>query len=53
MDPGGRLKDRMSWKGYESGHMMYLRKNDLQTGNDDIRDFIIKSLPKSGVAAKF
>ncbi|MCX2482420.1 S10 family peptidase [Pedobacter sp. MR2016-24] len=53
MDPGGRLKERMSWKGYESGHMMYLRKNDLQTGNDDIRDFIIKSLPKSGVAAKF
>lgn len=53
MDPGGKLKDRMSWQGYESGHMMYLRKDDLAKGNDHIRDFIIKSLPKAGVAAKF
>ena len=53
MDPGGKLKDRMSWEGYESGHMMYLRKDDLQKGNDHIRDFISKSLPKAGVAAKF
>jgi carboxypeptidase C (cathepsin A) len=28
MDPSGKLKDRMSWKGYRSGHMMYLRKQD-------------------------
>jgi hypothetical protein len=27
----------MSWKGYRSGHMMYLRKQDLETANDDIR----------------
>lgn len=53
MDAGGKLKDRMSWKGYESGHMMYLRKVDLQQGNDDIRAFISKSLPKAGVSAKF
>jgi carboxypeptidase C (cathepsin A) len=53
MDPSGKLKDRMSWKGYESGHMMYLRKVDLQQGNDDIRAFISKSLPKAGVSAKF
>ena len=53
MDPGGKLKDRMSWEGYESGHMMYLRKVDLEKGNNDIRDFITKSLPKAGVAAKF
>lgn len=53
MDPGGKLKDRMSWEGYESGHMMYLRKDDLKKGNDHIRDFISKSLPKAGVAAKF
>jgi hypothetical protein len=31
MDPSGKLKDRMSWKGYRSGHMMYLRKQDLET----------------------
>lgn len=53
MDPGGNLKDRMSWEGYESGHMMYLRKDDLQKGNDHIREFIRKSLPNAGVAAKF
>lgn len=53
MDPGGKLKDRMSWEGYESGHMMYLRKDDLLKANDHIREFISKSLPKPGVAAKF
>jgi carboxypeptidase C (cathepsin A) len=53
MDPGGRLKDRLSWKGYRSGHMMYLRKQDLQTANDDIREFIKASTPKTGEAAKY
>lgn len=53
MDPGGKLKDRMSWEGYESGHMMYLRSADLQKGNDDLRNFIKKSLPEAGAASKF
>ncbi len=53
MDPSGKLQDRMSWEGYESGHMMYLRKPDLKLGNDHIRAFIEKSLPKAGVPAKF
>ncbi|SHL46529.1 Carboxypeptidase C (cathepsin A) [Chitinophaga jiangningensis] len=53
LDPGGRLKDRLSWKGYRSGHMMYLRKDDLATGNDDIRNFIRASLPKAGQPAKY
>ncbi|AXE18821.1 carboxypeptidase [Runella rosea] len=53
MDPSGKLKDRMSWKGYRSGHMMYLRKEDLQTGNEDIRQFIKQSLPKPGQPAKY
>jgi len=53
MDPSGKLKDRMSWKGYRSGHMMYLRKEDLIKGNDDLREFIQKSLPKPGVPAKY
>jgi hypothetical protein len=53
MDPSGKLKDRMTWKGYRSGHMMYLRKNDLETANEDIRTFIKNSLPKSGEAAKY
>ena len=53
MDPSGKLKDKMSWKGYRSGHMMYLRKQDLETANQDIRDFIKASLPKEGQAAKY
>ncbi len=53
MDPSGRLKDRMSFKGYRSGHMMYLRAEDLKNANDDIRDFIQKSLPAAGTPAKY
>ncbi|MCW3465665.1 S10 family peptidase [Chitinophaga nivalis] len=53
LDPGGRLKDRLSWRGYRSGHMMYLRKDDLTTGNDDIRAFIRASVPKAGQPAKY
>jgi len=40
MDPAGRLQDRMWWKGYRSGHMMYLRAEDIVTSNQDIRDFV-------------
>lgn len=53
MDPSGKLKDRVSFKGYRSGHMMYLRKEDLKTATEDIRQFIIDSTPKSGEAAKY
>jgi carboxypeptidase C (cathepsin A) len=53
MDPSGKLKSRLSWKGYRSGHMMYLRKQDLQTANDDLRQFIKESLPKPGEAARY
>ena len=35
----------ISFKGYESGHMMYLRREDLKNANNDIRDFIQMSLP--------
>lgn len=53
MDPSGKLKERMTWHGYRSGHMMYLRKEDLATSNEHIRDFIKKSLPKAGQPAKY
>ena len=46
IDPSGKMKDRLSFKGYRSGHMMYLRKEDLKNSNDDIREFIIKTTPK-------
>ena len=53
MDPGGRLKDRMTWKGFRSGHMMYLRREDLATSNEQLREFIVKSIPKPGHPAKY
>ncbi|MBC6607093.1 carboxypeptidase [Hymenobacter sp. BT188] len=53
MDPSGKMKDRMSFKGYRSGHMMYLRSEDLATSNEDIREFIRASLPKSGQPAQY
>ncbi len=52
MDPAGRFQDRMSWKGYRSGHMMYLRRPDLKKANDDIREFILNTLPAKGEPAK-
>ncbi len=53
LDPSGRMKDRMRFEGYRSGHMMYLRAEDLVKSNDDLRDFIQKALPGAGVPAKY
>ena len=53
MDPAGKFNNRFSWKGYRSGHMMYLRKQDLTTANEDIRQFIRASLPAAGVPARY
>ncbi len=53
MDPSGRTKDRMSFKGYRSGHMMYLRREDLQKSNEDLREFIKSCTPAPGQAAKY
>lgn len=52
IDPSGKLKSRMNFKGYRSGHMMYLRRADLKTANEDIRNFIKKS-SSNGKAAKY
>ncbi len=53
MDPSGKMKERLSWKGYESGHMMYLRKPDLATSTEDLREFIIKTLRKPEQPARY
>ena len=45
IDAAGKLKGRLSWEGYRSGHMMYLRKEDLATANQHLRDFILKAIP--------
>ena len=47
IDPSGKMKDRFYFKGYRSGHMMYLRAEDLIKSNEDIRKFILNtSYPK-------
>ncbi len=53
LDPSGKMKDRMSFKGYMSGHMMYLRAEDLQKSNDDLREFIQKTMVSRTEAAKY
>ena len=52
VDPSGRMKDRFDFKGYRSGHMMYLRRQDLEAANNDLRDFILKTAAK-GKSAKY
>jgi carboxypeptidase C (cathepsin A) len=52
MDPSSRFQDRMSWKGYRSGHMMYLRRPDLKQANEDIREFILGAIPAPDEPAK-
>jgi len=52
LDPSGKMKDRISFKSYESGHMMYLRRADLKTANEDIRSFI-KASSSQGKSAQY
>ena len=53
LDPSGQMRDRLSFKGYRSGHMMYLRHEDLAQANQDIRLFIKQTLPNKDQAAKY
>jgi carboxypeptidase C (cathepsin A) len=53
MDPSGKLKDRMHWEGYESGHMLYLRKEDAALATDNLRKFLKESVAKPGTPAKY
>ncbi|QSE95920.1 S10 family peptidase [Fulvivirga lutea] len=52
VDPSGKMKDRFYFEGYRSGHMMYLRNEDLEKANDDLRTFIKNSFEK-GKSAKY
>lgn len=51
MDPSGRLQDRFRFETYRSGHMMYLRQEDLETSNQHIREFLEASIPPAGEPA--
>lgn len=53
MDPAGKLSERMDFIGYRGGHMMYLRKEDLQKATEDVRSFILKTLPAKNQPAKY
>ena len=53
IDPSGKMKDRFSFRTYRSGHMMYLRSEDLESSNEHIREFIRNSTPAEGQAAKY
>ncbi|RUO23577.1 carboxypeptidase [Aliidiomarina iranensis] len=53
MDPSGKMKDRLFFEGYRSGHMMYLRRHDLELSNEHLREFILNALPAEGTPAKY
>lgn len=53
LDPSSKMQKRLSFKGYRSGHMMYLRAEDLEKSNADLRDFIKAAIPGKGQAAKY
>jgi carboxypeptidase C (cathepsin A) len=52
LDPSGQLRDRMRFHTYRSGHMMYLRAEDLPVSNEHIREFIRWAIPPGGTPAK-
>ena len=52
IDPSGKMKDRFYFKGYRSGHMMYLRNEDLIKANDNLRTFISETTT-NGKSAKY
>lgn len=53
MDRSGQFRDRFVFQGYRSGHMMYLRAEDLPTSNQHIRQFILDSVPTVGTPARY
>ncbi len=53
LDPSGKMRSRLHFKGYRSGHMMYLRAEDLAAANEDIREFIRRTLPAKDEPAKY
>lgn len=53
IDKSGKMQDRFHFETYESGHMMYLRKEDLKSANEDIRQFIKNSIPEAKAPIKY
>ncbi len=53
LDPSRQLTDRMRFEAYRSGHMMYLRAEDLASSNEHLREFIAWATPAPGEAARW
>lgn len=53
MDPSGRLQDRFRFDTYRSGHMMYLRHEDLESSNQHIREFMEWALSRAEEPARY
>ncbi|HEX7091207.1 MAG TPA: hypothetical protein VF192_13785 [Longimicrobiales bacterium] len=53
LDPSGRLASRMRFQGYRSGHMMYLRQEDLAVATEDLREFIRQASVRPGMKASY
>jgi carboxypeptidase C (cathepsin A) len=53
LDRAGRLQDRIRFEAYRSGHMMYLRQEDLAASNGHIREFIRDAVRGAAVPARF
>ncbi|MBX3418590.1 MAG: hypothetical protein KF851_13380 [Pirellulaceae bacterium] len=53
LDPSGAFRDRLRFETYRSGHMMYLRDEDLPTSNEHVRDFIKWSIPAPNTPARW
>jgi len=53
IDPSGKLKNRMKWVAYKSGHMIYMQKDARISATEDLRRFVLESIPKPGEPAKY
>ncbi|HET7320976.1 MAG TPA: hypothetical protein VFI96_00600 [Longimicrobiaceae bacterium] len=53
MDPGGKLGDRIQWEGYRSGHMIYMRKDDLGRASARLREFIDTAMADAARPSKY
>ncbi|GIV57867.1 MAG: carboxypeptidase [Rhodothermaceae bacterium] len=53
LDPSGKLRDRLAFRAYRSGHMMYLREEDLAASNDHLRRFILDATAAARQPAKY
>ncbi|MCZ2460528.1 MAG: carboxypeptidase [Chitinophagales bacterium] len=52
-DPSGKMKDRIQTIGYKSGHMIYVRDTEKEKSLNDLRKFILNSIPKDGQPIKY